>query len=374
MSVRLSFGALPKSGCPRLPGTRLRWGALVLTLVLGSCASERVWPAAGSMSGKPALQRASRGEPAQRVPNDPVVAWLDAHLIPVGSDAGLAALAPMLRGRSVIGVGEATHGTREFFQVKARLFRHLVKHGGFRVLAMEAPAATGKAIDNYLQTGNGDPAHLVQGTYFFLDAVEIVDLLRWMRTYNASGTERVHFVGVDLTPEQQVQSEKSCGGRQGCLVVMRDGFMAHNALQAGPGTLLWAHNGHVGHFSQADGWKPMGQHLREALGSRYYAIALEFNQGSFIAPAGGELPVLHTHTVKHLSGRQLAEYVLGPAPPQALAHRFAQARSSFYFVDLSQANAAARAFFEGNRALQTYGANPPKLKRQYESYDPLDQV
>src|SRR6056297_1662428 len=34
---------------------------------------------------------------------------------------------------SVIGLGEATHGTKEFFQLKHRLIKYFIKNHGFRI-------------------------------------------------------------------------------------------------------------------------------------------------------------------------------------------------------------------------------------------------
>lgn len=73
-------------------------------------------------------------------------AWLEENAIRLGratsEDERLAALTPRLRGRRVIGLGEATHGTREINEVRARLVRHLVRQLGFRVFLIEDSTAT----------------------------------------------------------------------------------------------------------------------------------------------------------------------------------------------------------------------------------------
>src|SRR5262249_35696022 len=129
------------------------------------------------------------------------------------------------------------------------------------------------------------------------------------------------------------------------------------------------------HFESKDGWKPMGQHLRDEIGDAYFAIGLEFDHGSFIAPSGGELDELRSRTLEHLNNRSISEYAIGPAPTEALAHRFVPASAPSYFVSLRDVPPPVRAFFDQNRNLQTYGAAPPKRARTYERYDaPLDSI
>lgn len=63
-------------------------------------------------------------------------------------------LAPLAQS-AVVGLGEATHGTREFFHLKDRVIRALVERGGFRTIAIEAPVAATMTADGYVFDGRG---------------------------------------------------------------------------------------------------------------------------------------------------------------------------------------------------------------------------
>jgi erythromycin esterase len=107
-------------------------------------------------------------------------------------------LAPMLRavGRArIVGMGEASHGTSEFFSLKDRFFRYLVEHDGTLILAMEANWSDGEDIDRYLQTGHGNLRDILSNTW---DSREVLNLLQWMRSYNISHSHRLHFFGMDM--------------------------------------------------------------------------------------------------------------------------------------------------------------------------------
>lgn len=101
----------------------------------------------------------------------------------------------------IVAMGEATHGTREFFRLKHRLFEYLVEVHGFRLFGLEASFAGCLPIDHYVQTGEGDVRALIKGQGFWTwDTAEVLELVEWMRAYNArhdAPTERVHFYGFD---------------------------------------------------------------------------------------------------------------------------------------------------------------------------------
>ncbi|MET9178584.1 erythromycin esterase family protein [Kitasatospora aureofaciens] len=117
---------------------------------------------------------------------------------------GLRALGTMIGDARVVGLGEATHGSHEFFTMKQRVFRYLVEEKGFTTFALEASWSAGLLIDAYVQgeaEGDGDARRLVRRTLAGSpwQRREFADLIEWMRAYNRSHPQRpVHFVGTDL--------------------------------------------------------------------------------------------------------------------------------------------------------------------------------
>src|SRR5262249_5688561 len=54
-------------------------------------------------------------------------------------------------------------------------------------------------LNDYVLNGTGDPAELIRGMYFWTwDTEEVLDMVRWMRTFNESGKGRVQFTGFDM--------------------------------------------------------------------------------------------------------------------------------------------------------------------------------
>lgn len=107
----------------------------------------------------------------------------------------------LLGGAQVVGLGEATHGTREFFRLKHRLIRYLVLEHDLRVVAIEANVPETLAIDEYVVHGRGDPSAALDGIYFWTwNVAAVLDLIEWLRGFNEGRPveDRVRFYGLDV--------------------------------------------------------------------------------------------------------------------------------------------------------------------------------
>ena len=136
-------------------------------------------------------------------------AWLAANAIrldTVEAGHGFADMQPLKKivGQArIVSLGEATHGTREFFQLKHRMLEFLATEMGFNIFSIEANMPEAYRLNDYVLNGTGDPAQLIHGMYFWTwDTQEVLDMVRWMREFNKSGKGPVQFTGFDMqTPD-----------------------------------------------------------------------------------------------------------------------------------------------------------------------------
>lgn len=135
-----------------------------------------------------------------------VAGWLGrravgvAGLSPGGGVDDLEGLRAVLADVRLVGLGEATHGTREFFLLKHRLLEFLVEELGFTVLAMEASAAAAMAVNDYVLDGRGDAGQALERLRFWTwNTREMLAVIEWLRVRNAGLPEakKVRFVGID---------------------------------------------------------------------------------------------------------------------------------------------------------------------------------
>ena len=133
--------------------------------------------------------------------------WLAANAIrlnTVEAGHGFADMQPLKKivdKARIVSLGEATHGTREFFQLKHRMLEFLVSEMGFNIFAIEATMPESFDINEYVLTGKGDPVKGLAGIYFWTwDTEEVLAMIQWMRHYNADPkhTRKVKFYGFDM--------------------------------------------------------------------------------------------------------------------------------------------------------------------------------
>ncbi len=114
---------------------------------------------------------------------------------------GYEDLVPLKKGLAdvrILGAGEGTHGTHEFFTFKHRLFEFLVKEMGYTVFAIEDGIYGSALIQRYITTGEGDPKAILQNEFHDVFQVrELLDLVEWMRGYNATHDIKLTFTGFD---------------------------------------------------------------------------------------------------------------------------------------------------------------------------------
>lgn len=135
----------------------------------------------------------------------PPIDWIRKSAIPLaGTEArrdrhDLQALRKLIGDARIVSLGEATHGTREIFELKHRLIEFLATDMGFTIFSIEANMPEAYRLNDYVLHGTGDPAELLRGLYFWTwNTEEVLDLIRWMREFNASGRGRLQFTGFDM--------------------------------------------------------------------------------------------------------------------------------------------------------------------------------
>lgn len=118
----------------------------------------------------------------------------------------LDAIVDRVAGHSTVLLGEATHGTREFYELRAELTKRLIVDHGFNAIAVEADWPDAYRVNCFIrQRGSDDDADSALGSFTRFprwmwrnDAIE--DLVAWLRTHNSerSSQEQVGFYGLDL--------------------------------------------------------------------------------------------------------------------------------------------------------------------------------
>lgn len=118
-------------------------------------------------------------------------------------DADLGPLIERAGEAQVVLIGEATHGTSEFYRMRARITRHLISRKGFNIVAVEADWPDAARIDHYVRHREAKPAEWTAFARFptwMWRNEETRAFVDWLHQYNYNrpDAERVAFHGLDL--------------------------------------------------------------------------------------------------------------------------------------------------------------------------------
>ncbi|WP_461326393.1 protein-L-isoaspartate(D-aspartate) O-methyltransferase [Bradyrhizobium diazoefficiens] len=103
----------------------------------------------------------------------------------------------------VVLLGEATHGTSEFYRMRERITRDLIVKKGFRFVAIEADWPDAARVDHYVRHFQYPPSEWTAFARFptwMWRNTEVRDFVSWLRKHNGTveKTRRVAFHGLDL--------------------------------------------------------------------------------------------------------------------------------------------------------------------------------
>jgi len=120
-------------------------------------------------------------------------------------DVNLDNLLERIGDNRLVLLGEASHGTAEFYEMRARITRELIEKKGFNVIAVEADWPDAAHIDHYIHGTSPDP--LLESTPFSRFPTwmwanhSVLEFTHWLKAHNGKFTateQQVGFYGLDL--------------------------------------------------------------------------------------------------------------------------------------------------------------------------------
>jgi len=118
-------------------------------------------------------------------------------------DVDLDALLRRIGDSRVVLLGEATHGSSEFYRMRERISRELIERKGFTFIAIEGDWPDAARIDHYVRHAEAPPSEWTAFARFpvwMWRNQEVRDFVDWLHARNADvePSMRVAFHGLDL--------------------------------------------------------------------------------------------------------------------------------------------------------------------------------
>src|SRR5207248_1083227 len=141
--------------------------------------------------------------PRRRAREAPDAVAQVAHAI--ASESDYESLRQLAGNHQIVLIGEASHGTQEFYEVRAELTKRLIAENGFRSLAIEADWPDALRVHRYVQGSDNDPngENALGGfkrfpQWMWRNTV-VLEFVEWLRQWNCAHPDSmVGFYGMDL--------------------------------------------------------------------------------------------------------------------------------------------------------------------------------
>jgi erythromycin esterase-like protein len=124
----------------------------------------------------------------------------------VGAPGDFDPLLALVGNARFVLIGEASHGTHEFYRIRAEITKRLIREKGFTSVAVEADWPDAYRVNRYVR-GRGSDSDATQALDGFKRFpqwmwrnADVLDFVGWLRAHNdgAPETAQVGFYGLDL--------------------------------------------------------------------------------------------------------------------------------------------------------------------------------
>lgn len=139
--------------------------------------------------------------------NEKLISVLNKSIIPLQEQERYDPLIQRIADARFVLIGEASHGTQEFYQARIDITKKLIEEKGFMAVAIEGDWPDVYRVHRYLQgAGNIDEVSMALAdfkrfpTWMWRNST-MPPFLRWLRSYNDEqlpGNLKVGFYGLDL--------------------------------------------------------------------------------------------------------------------------------------------------------------------------------
>lgn len=138
---------------------------------------------------------------------NPLTCAIQDYSLPFKTEEDFTALIDSIGEAKIVLLGEASHGTSEFYSVRKKITKRLIKEKGFSIIAVEGDWPPSRHVNRYIkgyEDANKNSRDVLKSfdrwpSWMWANE-EIVELLDWLRYYNEPLTAnlKIGFFGIDV--------------------------------------------------------------------------------------------------------------------------------------------------------------------------------
>ena len=128
---------------------------------------------------------------------------LGKNIIPLNLDDGkisTAQLQPMINDMGmykIVGLGEGTHGTKEFNELRIDIIKELIEKKGFRIICFENAFGDCYYFNQWLNSGEPIKEGMKKYLISLWQTKELEGFFEWIRKFNQNNSAKVSVTGMD---------------------------------------------------------------------------------------------------------------------------------------------------------------------------------
>jgi erythromycin esterase len=138
--------------------------------------------------------------------NEDIIEGIKTHAVRLKSDDDLDILIDAIGEAKYVLLGEATHGTSEFYKIRAELSKRLIERKGFSFVAVEGDWPSCYALNQYIKGNNKDNQDLStimrnefkRWPSWMWSNTEVQSFIEWIKQHNDSKSKKIGFYGIDM--------------------------------------------------------------------------------------------------------------------------------------------------------------------------------
>ncbi len=129
---------------------------------------------------------------------------IKAHAKPFDTVDDLNPLIEEIGDATIVLLGESSHGTSEYYSIRAELSKKLIEEKGFDFIAVEGDWPACSEVNSYIKSymEKESAFQVLEGykrwpTWMWANE-EIADLVEWLKDYNQKNKSNIGFYGIDV--------------------------------------------------------------------------------------------------------------------------------------------------------------------------------
>ncbi len=135
-----------------------------------------------------------------------IISYFRQYALDLGDSSGLSRLIDAASAKQVVLLGEASHGTSEYYRWRTKISRRLIEEGNFSFILVEGDWPSCFKVNLYVKGKlEEDAGELLRRSFqrwprWMWANKDVIELVEWLKEYNAAlpMEERVGFYGMDV--------------------------------------------------------------------------------------------------------------------------------------------------------------------------------